>query len=181
MRNCFLSLLLCLLLFGCTPKTPVQLVKPEPIPLPPVIQPEECPPELPQEPPQTAPEPISVCTISISCRELLEEVERCDPEKTELIPHDGWILPPTQVELQSQESVFDLLLRVCKEHGILMEYTDAPMYDSAYIEGIGGIYEFDAGPLSGWRYSVNGTYPNYGCSQYHLTATDAVCWEYTCE
>lgn len=46
------------------------------------------------------------------------------------------------------------------------------MYNSAYIEGINNLYEFDCGSLSGWMYKVNEWFPNYGCSRYVLkTAT----------
>ena len=38
------------------------------------------------------------------------------------------------------------------------------MYNSAHIEGINNLYEFDCGELSGWMYKVNGWFPNYGCS-----------------
>ena len=62
-----------------------------------------------------------------------------------------------------------------------MEFEDTPMYHSAYIEGIGNLYEFDVGELSGWMYSVNGWFPNYGCSRYQLQNGDVICWVYTCD
>ena len=62
-----------------------------------------------------------------------------------------------------------------------MEYMDTPGYGSAYIEGIHNLYEFDVGELSGWMYSVNGRFPNYGCSQSILQDGDVVCWVYTCD
>lgn len=79
------------------------------------------------------------------------------------------------------ESVFDVLLRVCTEQKIHMEFTETPMYQSAYIEGIGNLYEFDCGDLSGWMYRVNGCFPNYGCSQYTLADGDVIEWLYTCD
>ena len=54
-------------------------------------------------------------------------------------------------------------------------------YNSAYIEGIGNIYEFDCGELSGWLYKVNGNFPSYGCSRYKLKPGDKVEWVYTCD
>ena len=108
-------------------------------------------------------------------------MELCDKEKVELIPADGWILQPTTVTFYAGESVFDVLLRLCREQKIHMEYMDTPMYNSAYIEGIANLYEFDVGALSGWMYSVNDWYPNYGCSRYALQDGDTVCWVYTCD
>ena len=49
------------------------------------------------------------------------------------------------------------------------------------IEGIANLYEFDGGPLSGWVYSVNGVFPNYGSSKYALKDGDQVLWQYTCD
>ena len=118
------------------------------------------------------------CTLSISCKILLDNMDKLKPEKAELVPEDGLLLAPIAVPLKEGESVFDLLLRVCTEKKIHMEFEDTPIYNSAYIEGIGNLYEFDAGPLSGWRYSVNGWFPNYGCSRYTLKDGDVVEWVY---
>ena len=62
-----------------------------------------------------------------------------------------------------------------------MEASYTPMYGSVYVEGINNLYEFDCGELSGWMYSVNGIYPNYGCSSYILKDGDVICWVYTCD
>ena len=121
------------------------------------------------------------CTISISCAALLDHLDWLDPEKTELAPEDGWILPPVEVTFYEGESVFNVLQRTCKQNKIHMEYTDTPMYNSAYIEGIHNLYEFDCGERSGWMYKVNEWFPNYGCSRYQLQDGDVICWVYTCE
>ena len=126
-------------------------------------------------------EPAGTCTVSISCRTLAEQPEKLKAEKRELVPEDGWLLEPETVEFYEDESVFDVLLRETKNHKIHMEYSETPLYQSAYIEGIGNLYEFDAGETSGWVYSVNGWFPNYGCSQYKLTDGDVIEWSYTCE
>ena len=39
----------------------------------------------------------------------------------------------------------------------------------------------DCGGSSGWMYSVNGWFPNYGCSQYVLQPGDVLCLLYTCD
>jgi len=121
------------------------------------------------------------CTISISCAAILDNEALCDTEKWELVPADGWILPLTEVGFSEGESVFDVLQRVCREQKIHMEFENTPVYDSAYIEGIANLYEFDVGPLSGWMYSVNDWFPNYGCSRYQICDGDVICWVYTCD
>lgn len=121
------------------------------------------------------------CTISISCATVLNNMDKLDPDKDELVPEDGWILEPLTVIFHEGESVFNVLQRTCKQQKIHMEYEDTPIYNSAYIEGINNIYEFDAGDISGWMYKVNDWFPNYGCSRYQLKDGDNICWVYTCD
>ena len=121
------------------------------------------------------------CTISISCSTILNNMESLDPAKTQLIPDDGWILEATTVSFTEGESVFDVLQRVTRDNGIHFEFVFTPMYNSAYIEGINNIYEFDCGELSGWMYNVNGWFPNYGSSRYQVQNGDVINWVYTCD
>lgn len=122
----------------------------------------------------------NTCTISISCATILDNMDDLKSSKAEFVPSDGWILAPTEVEFTEGESVHDVLQRVCREAGIQMESSFTPAYNSAYVEGINNLYEFDCGQLSGWMFSVNGWYPNYGCSKYTVNAGDEICWVYTC-
>ena len=108
------------------------------------------------------------CTLSISCATILDNMELCNKEKRELVPEDGWILKPMTVTFYEGESVFNILQRTCKQQKIHMEFENTPIYNSAYIEGINNLYEFDVGNTSGWMYKVNGWFPNYGCSRYQL-------------
>ena len=121
------------------------------------------------------------CTFSIECSTILNNLSDLDPEKLEMVPSDGVILKTTTVTFYEGESVFDVLQRVCQENGIHMEASWTPIYNSAYVEGIHNLYEFDCGNESGWMYRVNGWYPNYGCSRYQLAQGDVVEWRYTCK
>ena len=121
------------------------------------------------------------CTISISCATILDNMDWLDPEKVALVPEDGVIFPATTVTFYEGESVFNVLQREMRKAGIHMEFEDTPMYNSAYIEGINNLYEFDCGELSGWMYKVNGWFPNYGCSRYQLKEGDTIEWVYTCD
>lgn len=122
-----------------------------------------------------------ICTFSISCETILDNMDKCVENKKFLVPEDGIVFPATEVEFSEGESVFDVLQRVCRDNAIHMESNWTPMYNSAYVEGINNLYEFDVGSLSGWMYSVNGWYPNYGCSRYQLKDGDVVEWRYTCD
>lgn len=121
------------------------------------------------------------CYFSIECSTILNNLQDLDPDKRELVPSNGVILPLTKVTFYEGESVFDVLQRVCKENNIHMESSWTPIYNSAYIEGIHNLYEFDCGALSGWMYRVDGWYPNYGCSRYQLKDGEKVEWRYTCD
>ena len=121
------------------------------------------------------------CTFSIECSTILNNLDQLDPEKLEMVPSGGVILSKTTVTFYEGESVFDVLQRVCKEKGIHMEAAWTPIYNSAYVEGIHNLYEFDCGALSGWMYKVNGWYPNYGSSRYQLKDGDTVEWRFTCD
>lgn len=125
------------------------------------------------------------CTISISCATILDNLDKFNPEKIELVPEDGWILKPTKVTFNEGESVYDLLVRVCKENKIHMSARWTPLYNSHYIEAINNIKEFDCPTdrfhnTSGWMYCVNDWYPNYGVSRYELKKGDVVEFNYTC-
>ena len=121
------------------------------------------------------------CTLSVRCNTILDNIDWLDPEKVELVPEDGVIFPTTTVTFYEGESVFNVLQREMRKAGIHMEFEDTPMYNSAYIEGINNLYEFDCGELSGWMYKVNGWFPNYGCSRYQLKEGDTIEWVYTCD
>lgn len=120
------------------------------------------------------------CTFSISCAAVLDNMDKLDKSKREIIPDDGWILEPVTVTFNEGESVFDVLKQVCKDNKIQLEFSFTPIYNSSYIEGINNLYEFDCGSFSGWMYEVNDWFPNYGCSRYEVKNGDVIEWQYTC-
>lgn len=122
-----------------------------------------------------------VCTLSVKCDTILDNIEQLSHEKIELVPENGIIFAEKQVEFDDGESVFDVLLRQMQGNNIHLEFESTPVYNSIYIEGIANLYEFDCGELSGWMYSVNGEFPNYGCSRYILSSGDKIEWIYTCD
>lgn len=121
------------------------------------------------------------CSISIRCDTILNNISNLNKDKVDFVPKDGVILSLRTVSFSDGESVFDVLMRETKKNKIHIEFENTPMYNSAYIEGIGNLYEFDCGELSGWMYRVNGEFPNYGCSKYKLKKGDKIEWLYTCD
>lgn len=120
------------------------------------------------------------CTISISCATVLSHMEDLDPAKKGLIPANGVMMSTRTVYVEPGQSVYDALRQACQSAGIPVDASFTPMYNSVYVMGINNLYEFDCGSLSGWKYCVNGVYPNYGCSAYILKDGDVIQWNYTC-
>ena len=121
------------------------------------------------------------CYLAIDCSTILSNKDKLNPAKAGYLPASGWIMPRRAVTFTEGESVFDILKREVQASGIHMEFVLTPMYNSAYIEGINNLYEFDCGELSGWMYKVNGWYPNYSCSLYYPHNGDVIEWRYTCD
>jgi len=121
------------------------------------------------------------CTFLINCNTILDNLDKFNKAKTDILPSGGVIYKKKTVTFYAGESVFDVLLRETQANKIHMEFVNTPMYNSAYIEGIANLYEFDCGELSGWMYNVNGWYPNYGCSRYEIKEGDTIEWRYTCD
>jgi len=118
-------------------------------------------------------------TLSVRCDTLLDNMHMLDREKHELVPADGVIFPETLVIVNENENVFDVLQREMRNAGIHMAFRWTPVFDSVYIEAINNLYEFDAGPLSGWMYRVNNGIPGFGASMYALEPGDKIEWLYT--
>lgn len=127
------------------------------------------------EPPQE-----NLCTLSISCMTAVNS-SNLNPSKKSIVPSDGWILHETTISFNEGESVFDVTKNFCIERRIPFEFSITPVYNSAYIEGINNLYQFDCGSASGWVYCVNGEFANYSCSEYTLKSGDKIEWLYTCD
>ncbi|MER1986528.1 MAG: DUF4430 domain-containing protein [Solibacillus sp.] len=167
----------------------------KPIPEPTVEVKSELKQEKPEVKQDVAPAPKEVptpqpaekkrtVTIAIYVHSLVANMDKLHPslKSEKYVPSSGVVLNPVTYELLSEkDTVWDVLRRAAKEHNIQLEYegADENIYDSVYIEGIHHLYEFSAGPLSGWMYKVNGVFPNYGASQYTLEDGDVIEWHYT--
>ncbi len=132
----------------------------------------------PAQPEQTA-GPL-VCSLSVTCRTILDNMDSLRDGKASLIPDNGIILSKTSVKFNEGETAFNVLQRELKREKIHLEHTSAPIYNSIYIEGINNIYEFDCGETSGWMYRVNNTFPNYSSGHYTVKSGDNIEFIYTC-
>ena len=122
----------------------------------------------------------NTCTFVIECKTILDNKDKLKKGLEKYVPDDAVIFSKT-VGFDSGESVYDILRRICDENSIQMEASYTPAFSSYYVEGINNLYEFDCGQGSGWMYSVNGIFPNYGCSSYKPASNDEIAFRYTCE
>lgn len=121
------------------------------------------------------------CYMTISCSTILDNMNDLEDGKDILVPQDGLLFPRTEITFSKGESAFDVLQRITRENKIHLSSQFTPMYNTAYIEGIGNLYEFDCGSGSGWMYCVNNWYPNYGVSRYCLQQGDELEFNFTCD
>ena len=154
-------------------KAPVKTAAPSPAPKPAASS---VPTAAATEEPKTA-----VCTLSVRCDTLAARREQLAPEIAELVPVDGVLLQSVSAEMQEGETAFSLLQRVTREKKIHLEFQKTPGTGAAYVEGIGNLYEFDGGPLSGWLYRVDGVFYPESASDHTLSPGDRVEWIYTCD
>lgn len=87
------------------------------------------------------------------------------------------ILSKTKVPLQTEKTVLDVTLKVLKEKRIPIEFQGKGA--TAYVQGIGDLYEFDHGPLSGWIVKKNGILIRKSAGVEPVKPNDQIEWIYT--
>lgn len=112
--------------------------------------------------------------VSAECTAVLDKMDSIDPavNPPEIIPQDGAVILRREVLLPEGASAFDALIAAAREDKIRVDYTGSGW--GTYVKGIGGIYEFGFGELSGWMYRVNGEFPEMSASDYVLSEGDVV-------
>lgn len=130
-----------------------------------VVIPEEALEEIHEEAPEeeTPEEIIPVATVIVSVTS--------DPSVK------GTILSDIAVEYKEGDTALDVSMRIWKQKGIQHGVTGSG--SSAYVQGIGNLYEFDEGPMSGWNIRVNGVMIDRSSGAYEVGPGDSINWNYT--
>lgn len=126
------------------------------------------PTEEPTPTPEPEPEVITV-TISIDAKTAVDAGYSVKK----------WVLSNTEVEIEAGSTVWDVLNKIARESGIPVSKTGSGTM--LYVQGIGGLFEFDCGDGSGWMYNVNGSYPMKSCDAKKVADGDDINWRYTCD
>ncbi len=138
-------------------ETPKQEQKVDPnkeektIPTPPVPTPE--PPK-----PKPKPDPVPVpkakqVTISVKGNE-------------------GYLLGAKKVDVQDGDTVYKVLQRT----GLDVDASGSK--GDVYVKGINDLYEKDVTATSGWKYRVNGAFPNHSAGVVTVKPGDTIEWVY---
>ncbi len=124
---------------------------------------------------ETAPAPVPppsndiTVYVSATCKVIIDNQSSLPPELVR-VAGSGTLVGSTPVTLTKGSTAIDASNAV----GIFGS--------AGYVSSIKGVNEGAAGgsfPLSGWKYSVNGSFPNVGASQYELSDGDVIRWGYT--
>lgn len=121
-----------------------------------------------------ADKPNSIGTVSLTIR-----CDTVSDKGVRHIPADGIILDVSTFEIESGDTVYDVLSEAAAQNKLHLETSGGN--DSVYVEGISNIYQFDFGDLSGWMFFVNGESPSVSCGEYILSDNDEIEWLYTCD
>lgn len=107
-----------------------------------------------------SPEPVLSVTISVISNDL---------NKT--------ILSPTKVSIHEGDTILTATRNILKQKGIPISVRGSGA--SAYVEGIGNLFEFDHGPLSGWIAEKNGIKLDRSAGIKTVKNGDTIRWIYT--
>lgn len=91
----------------------------------------------------------------------------------------GTVLAEEKIKLSEGDTPADALIRAAKAHRLSYDIRGSGAM--TYIEGIDGLYEFDDGPTSGWKFRVNGIVAGIGAGSYELKPGDRLEWFYSYE
>lgn len=120
------------------------------------------------------------CNVLIDCSILLSHMDRLPKNVRKYVPENGILLQKSSVRVKQGASAYDVLTAACKANKIAYDAEYSSIYNTAYIKGIGYLYEKMAGDMSGWLYQVDGQLPNVGASRYTVKDGDSLSWTYTC-
>lgn len=112
---------------------------------------------------------VGTVTLSIRCDAAAGQAAH--------IPADGVLLADAVMPIAEGDTVYTVLTDAAQAYGLHLEASGAN--GLMYVHGIGNIYEFDFGDLSGWVFLVNGESSSVGCDQVLLRDGDRVAWHYT--
>lgn len=84
--------------------------------------------------------------------------------------HEGYLLGAKKVDVQEGDTVYSVLT------GTGLEVDAMGSKGDIYVKGINDLYEKDITTTSGWKYRVNGAFPNYSAGVVKVKPGDTIEW-----
>ena len=112
-------------------------------------------------------------TVNISCHELLSFATENLRNK---IPNEGYLLTSCQVQIDDDDTVYDVLRRVCEAKG--MNYSASKGSFGVYVSSIDNLSDSVVGKTAGWCYFVNGNFAKVSASKFRVKDGQTIDWEY---
>ncbi len=122
-----------------------------------------------------------VCTLIVRCDTILNNMDKLNPEKKNIIPKDGIVFSSENVAFSEGDNLLDILKQELQREKIHLDFDASTSAGTAYVKGINNIYAADCGDLSGWLYMVNDESINVGCTDHFPKNGDVIEWVYTCD
>ncbi|MES9663355.1 hypothetical protein CN941_01990 [Bacillus cereus] len=86
--------------------------------------------------------------------------------------HEGYLLGAKKVDVQEGDTVYSVLT------GTGLDVDASGSKGDVYVKGIENLYEKDVNDNSGWKYRVNGSFPNRSAGVVTVKPGDTVEWVY---
>ncbi len=86
--------------------------------------------------------------------------------------NNGYIMGAKKMDVQEGDTVYKVLQRT----GLDVDASGSR--DSIYVKGINDLYEKDIADTSGWKYRVNGAFPNHSAGVATVKPGDTIEWVY---
>ncbi|WP_242238067.1 DUF4430 domain-containing protein [Bacillus cereus group sp. BfR-BA-01316] len=86
--------------------------------------------------------------------------------------NEGYLLGAKKVDVQEGDTVYSVLESTGLELDVMGSKGDI------YVKGINNLYEKDVTDTSGWKYRVNGAFPNYSAGVVKVKPGDTIEWVY---
>ncbi|COR22178.1 SLBB domain [Streptococcus pneumoniae] len=86
--------------------------------------------------------------------------------------NNGYIMGAKKMDVQDGDTVYKVLQRT----GLDVDASGSR--DSIYVKGINDLYEKDIADTSGWKYRVNGAFPNHSAGVATVKPGDTIEWVY---
>ena len=122
---------------------------------------------------------IGTATLLISAENAMYNRDMLNATARDAVPIDGIILNEIEFDVYEKESCYQAVSRVLQTIKMQVEFEGDQNSPSAYVKGVGNVYEKDGGDQSGWFYSVNNILPSVGMNHYYLKDGDSVRLDYS--